>query len=471
MKCLIMSGILVVASIAATGAAAQDAAAVADEEGICLPVLYGWIGTPADAKQIKDIPVPDGFRTGRGGGCGGFIRADFLIRWHLRYGSEETVLQALDFIEQRDGATDALATRLDRSVNSGLVELAKEFREERREKDSRLDAAQPNALRAFIAQSPSVGKLREIDRDLALDLLDRIDLYLSAAETFASQRFAARARTMFTRYEVIEKRLLPTRDGSSAKLDPLISQALEYVQDSSSRFLTAMEIDLRLAVLDAQMSPDPATLDRARQVLKRHHQPAYANAPNVAFGGGDDFCDLRDENFLNEWERQVAEGCKDDDEFVNRAMAYGYADAMLAILTDANQRGFGKWDWEEYVVLREKELIQNSLPRDRVAGEHARVIMLKLAVADRHVAKVKTGANRDRNWSLETAWRLLAELVPLANPAENPLRFRQIAERAIAVDAEMRETDEVGDTRNTQLLAYYRLNLQNLDALAAGEVP
>jgi len=251
-------------------------------------------------------------------------------------------------------------------------------------------------------------------------------------------------------------------------LDPYVSSALEFVQDSSSGDLTSMEIQLRLAVLDAQLTPSPATFDSAREALKRRYRPAYANAPKEAFSGGDDFCDIYEERHLNDWEREISSACKSDNAFVPKAMAYGYADAMLAILTDSDQRAFGKWDWEDYVIIHQKDMIHNSGQRHYVTGDNDRVINLKLAVADRHFAKSKV--KEGGRWSYEEAWRLLAELSPLINPSENPVRFRKVAERAIAVDAMMQIEEKGWQEQHAQLLAYYRLNLQNLDKLAVGDV-
>jgi hypothetical protein len=404
-----------------------------------------------------------------GGGCGGPIHADFLVGWHLRYGSEDTVQKALRFIEKRDGASDAISDQLGRDLVDALAELDIELRVEDESEDSRLDVSQPDKLRSFIANAPSVTKLRSISGTLNSDLLDRINLYLSAAEIFGSKRLVARAREVFKQYEAIEKRLLPTRDGGDTDLDLFVSEALEYVQESSSRDLTSMEVDLRLAALEALLTPHAKTLDNAREAIKRRNRPAYANAPKNAFGGGDDFCDLYEERFLNDWEREIAKACKDDYAFVSKAMAYGYADAMLGILTGANQRAFGTWDWQDYVVLHQKDMVYNSGQRRYMTGANERVINLKLALVDQHISCTK--AKSDGRWSYEEAWRLLAELSPLINPAENPVRFRQIAERAIAVDAEMRREEEGWREQHAQLLAYYRLNLRNLDKLVTGQVP
>lgn len=471
MKLSIALAALLIVGNAPTAAAAQASAPVEEEGSICLPTLRVWRGTTDEIRQIRQTQVPESYKTGVGGGCGGPILAEFLVAWHLRYGNEDTVQQALRYIEKRDGAFAVISEQLGRDAADALAQLDKELQVEDAREDSRLDNSQPDKIQSFMANTPSVAKLSRIKDTLNLDLLDRINLYLSAAEIFGSKPLLANAREVFTRYDVIEKRLLPTRDGGNPNLDPFVSQALEHVQDSSSRSLTSMEIDLRLAVLEAQLTPSAETFDSAREALKRRHRPAYANAPKEAFGGGDDFCDLYEERFLNDWEREIAKACNEDYAFVPKAMAYGYADAMLAILTDSDQRAFGKWDWEDYVILHQKDMVYNSGQRRYLTGDNERVINLKLVLADRHFSYTKAKTKSDGRWSYEEAWRLLAELSSLVNPSENPVRFRQIAERAIAVDAAMQQEEKGWQEQHAPLLAYFRLNLLNLGKLAVGDVP
>jgi hypothetical protein len=469
MKLSIALAILLILTHAKTSAVAQAPSPPDEEEGqICILVAYGWNGSPTETKQIKEIPVPKSYKAKKGSACGGYVDASYLIRWHLRYGNEDTIQQALSFIEKRDRTSDAISAQLGRDLTSALLDLENEFEVEGEKENSRLDLSQPDRLRSFLANTPAVNKLALVKNTLNFDLLNRIDLYLSAAEIFQSNLFATKARNIFTQYQAIETRLLPMRDSGRPDLDPYVSSALEVVQDSSSRDLTSMEIELRLAVLEAQLTPSTQTFDSARETLKRRHKPAYANAPKEAFSGGDDFCDLYEERHRNDWEREIAKACKADYAFVPKSMAYGYADAMLAILTESDQRGFGKWGWEDYVILHQKDMIYNSGQRNYMTGDNERVINLKLAVVDRHFAKSK--AREGGRWSYEEAWRLLAELSSLINPAENPNRFRQIAERAIAVDAVMRNEDKGWQDKHAQLLAYYRLNLRNLDRLAIGDV-
>jgi hypothetical protein len=455
-------------------AGTQTSTSEKEDDTICLPTLRGWHGKTEDIRQIQQIPVPESYRTGVGGGCGGPIMADFLIAWHLRYGSEDTVQQAMAFIEKRDGAFDALFRRLDKDLSDALAKLNKEFEVEAKRKDSRLNASQPDKFQSFITKSDAADKLSLIKHTLDRNVLDRANLYLNAAEILQSKRLAARAREVFTLYEVIETRLLPKRTDGSSATGPFVSMALEYVEKSSnSGWLTSMEVELRLTVLEALLNPSAETAANAAEVLERHYQAAYAFAPEVVFSGGGEFCDLQEEHFSYDHEFEIAKACKNSHEFFNKVMAYGYADAMLAIVTGDNQRMVG-WDWQEYTAVTQKDMVDNSGQRRSLFGyndDYFRVINLKLALADKHFANSKAKVKGDGRWSYEEAWRLLSELSSLANPAKDPVRFRQIAERAIAVNAEMEKENEGWRTHNAPLLAYYRLNLQNLEKLTYGEIP
>ena len=123
----------------------------------------------------------------------------------MRYGDEDTVQQALSFIEKRDGTSDAISAKLDRDLTDALAALDKEFAAEDEKEDSRLDDSQSEKLRSYVANTPAVNKLRFVKNTLNFDFLNRIDLYLSTAEVFQSSRFATKARNIFTQYEGIEK--------------------------------------------------------------------------------------------------------------------------------------------------------------------------------------------------------------------------------------------------------------------------
>ncbi len=470
MQQLFVTGLLLSMTVFSSPAIAQTSAQPNDEdEGqICILVAYVWNGTPEDVQRIREQPVPESYKRHKGGACGGRADPSNLIGWHLRYGTETTVEQALRYIEGRDGSAEAMAAGLDRDLTKALTKLDEELNREREAENSRLDLSNPEKQRIFVVNMPSVNDLGGIKNTLNFNLLNNVNLYLSAAEVFKSRRLAAHARKRFASYRAIEEKLLPTRDGGKADMDVHASKALEYVQDSSSRNLTSLEIDLRLAVLEVTLDPSPEKLGEARQTIERRRKPVYANAPKEAFSGGDQFCDLNEERFRNDWEREIAAACKSDYAFVDKAMAYGYADAMLAILTDSEQRFFGMWDWEDYVILHQKDAIHDHEIQGSLAGPDERVVDLKLAVADRNFSKTKAGEKG--HWSYETAWQLLTELIPLANPAENPVRFRKIAERAIAVDDQMQKDDKGWGQRHAPLRAYFRLNLKNLDKLAGGMI-
>ncbi|MEQ1539824.1 MAG: hypothetical protein ABL928_12940, partial [Sphingorhabdus sp.] len=395
--------------------------------------------------------------------------------WHLRYGDEYTVEKALEFIEKRDGRVETLASKLEKEVEVNFLKLQDEieiqhnnyqleFEKNFPDIDS-VNDNEPKKMRLMIMNSPSVQNLIMIKRELNHDFIERINLYLTTSEIFRSKPLAVRAREILALRNSIESKMLPTRDGGNHDGDSDFELALEYVQDKgvSGRDLTFMEIDLRLSVIEAQLNSNAETLQNLKATLVRHHKPEFDQVRGHAFSGGDDFCDLGD------WQGAMSVACKNDSSFFSKAMAYGYADAMLAILTDNDQHAYGKLDWQEYGVLHQKHMIHNSGQRNYLSGDNERIINLKLALADRHFAKSK--AKETGRWSYEEAWQLLAELSLLVNPAENPVRFRQIAERAITVDAMMQNEEKGWQEQHAHLLAYYRLNLRNLDKLAIGDVP
>ena len=189
MKWLIVLTILFFASNLPSFAAAQNPASTEEEDSqVCLAIAYGWSGSSEDIKQIKEIPVPNSYKAQRGGDCGGYVDSRYLIAWHLRFGTENTVEQALRFFEKRDGESDTMAAKMDRDLTDALADLDKEFHIEDEKDDSRLDFSQLNKLRSFIQNTPSVSKLRLIKDTLNSNLLIRVNHYLSAAEIFGSPR-------------------------------------------------------------------------------------------------------------------------------------------------------------------------------------------------------------------------------------------------------------------------------------------
>lgn len=365
-----------------------------------------------------------------------------------------------------------MASKMDRSLADALNGLKKELKDAHATYDkavvkknsdaSALKKALETEIRFLTTSGPSFTKLRSIKDELNREFLNRINLYLTAAEVFRSDILVAKADRLFALHQAMQLRMLPVRLGGQTDKDEDFQNTLEYVEESSTYFLTPMEIDLRIAILQAQLAPSEKTFANARKAIERRYEPALANAPKVAFGGGDDFCDLYEDNFLNDWEREIAYACKYDDAFERKAFAYGYADAMFAILNDLSvPRRFGQWSWDDYVVLYRKSAIYGNSFGGYVSSPEDRVLNLTLALVDQK-------AGHDSN---EGAWDLLAELWSMVNPSQNPVRFRQIAERAILIGEELQKKDGGWDRRTAQIMAYYRLNLANLDRLATGQMP
>ena len=69
------------------------------ENMICSTYLRIWDGTKADVQNIQLHPVPDSFRdVVETTGCRNTHPSD-LIAWHRKYGSEETMVAALKYLE------------------------------------------------------------------------------------------------------------------------------------------------------------------------------------------------------------------------------------------------------------------------------------------------------------------------------------------------------------------------------------
>ncbi|MDE2596672.1 MAG: hypothetical protein KGL44_07340 [Sphingomonadales bacterium] len=470
---------LLLASLVPTILPAQTSHGLGEERAtICVPTLRIWTGTIQETGQIHQVPVPESFKTGSGGGCGGPVFAEFLVTWHLRFGDEGSVTDALNFIDARDGEPHAVAARIEREWAMAMAGLTREIERTRADYDNQMDKegsdpvtlnkAFEQRMRALLAGSPSVRRMTGLKDDLQRILLVRANLYLSAAEVFQSRSLAEEAQVIYALHQAIEGKMLPKRDGGTTIDENDIQQALEQIQDHSVPELTSMEIDLRLAVLRAQLYRTPEALSKVRTALDRRYKPAFANAPKVAFGGGDDFCDLRSESFLNDWEREIAAACKDDYAFFPKAMAYGYAESMLGILADSGRASsFGHWDWEDYVTLAQKDVVNGSELHGFILSPEDRVVALKLELADREFKN--SMAKTAGKWSLEQAWQYLLEISPMANPVQNPVRFRKIAQLALAVGVELQKQDEGWKQKTAPMMAYYRLNLGNLDKLVVGQ--
>lgn len=94
MKHALVFGLMAVLSVAAE---AQDTQL--PEDIVCTTHRYFWIGSDDDIKDISSTPVPKSFRQRvEGYGCRNTARSD-LIEWHRQYGSEDTLKEALSYLE------------------------------------------------------------------------------------------------------------------------------------------------------------------------------------------------------------------------------------------------------------------------------------------------------------------------------------------------------------------------------------
>ena len=71
-----------------------------EHDEICLSIAYIWSGSEIEKNEIEKDPVPDSFRKHfEQTGCSRFsLRETSLLDWHTRFGNDQTMKQAVDYI-------------------------------------------------------------------------------------------------------------------------------------------------------------------------------------------------------------------------------------------------------------------------------------------------------------------------------------------------------------------------------------
>lgn len=93
----------IAALVSSAPSSAKDAqpAGTEEEANICVLKLVLWTGSNDEIRAIRTEPVPKSYREGVQLCGGGFQNTD-LLDWHLHYGTADTALAALAFLEARD---------------------------------------------------------------------------------------------------------------------------------------------------------------------------------------------------------------------------------------------------------------------------------------------------------------------------------------------------------------------------------
>ena len=174
-------------------ALAQVASEEDDSAGVICVGGHRWQPTPEDSLKIESFPVPESFRLRfeSSGTCvrWGIRLDDGIVDWHLRFGSAQSVSNALGYIKDNSKDVPSPATYLPllrRSVAAALPDLKRAAA-----------LKQPPGLSysvryRFMEQSKPVARFRELLRARD-DHLFLARNYLRAAEEYTDPALLAKA--------------------------------------------------------------------------------------------------------------------------------------------------------------------------------------------------------------------------------------------------------------------------------------
>jgi hypothetical protein len=448
----------------ASGAQAQEA----DGDGSidCIAIATVWSGGSDDIAHIATIPVPQSYRDMYLGDiCTRFsLVTTSLIDWHLAFGNEASTTAAIAFFE-----ADSMGGK------PVIADLAPPLKAARR--DAQPDIVAAAALfhqedgwargRAFYNKSKAIDRLQSVINTVnTYDFL--ASQYLRAAEFYGSPTLFARAR-LYAR-PVLD--LLPTlRALGSADAKANLDHGSPLTGEDS-RDLVPGNLEVSMAIVSAGFSRDPKDLATAKAVLDSYYVPLYKVAADEAFNHSDEFCDIGDETNLADYSTACQNG-----NFTANASAWWRYRAQLDLLLGTDKEALPQsvgtairltgGNGAEYNKSAQRGLRSSDAANDPI-------IALHLASADALVrsARVKPGESSEKSrdtalQSLDAALEELVEAEPLAPASRTPGRFRQIATRFLAIQAESAalgapEHDSAIDRK----AAYFRAVLAALDGIA-----
>lgn len=455
----------IAAVVCAAPSAAQDAppAGAEEEANICLPTLRLWTGSIDEIRAIRTEPLPRSYREGQQS-CGGPLQNTDLVGWHLRYGTADTALAAIAFLEARDRDYRR------QTAENGRRMLPQVFAEFRRE----LAAAPPEKLATpemrnrFYESSAAVSRL-----ELAIGSAEATErpasAYFDVAETFGIgpvRRHLAAA--------VAEQVRAHARVLDAIEVSTLIAnerEALAFVLDRSGLADGLARNRFRLALLDADY---PA----AQKALADLQQPYFDDVLEYAFQGGRDFCDFPD------YVSQEAKDVCNSNWNSRRIVQYGYDKAHLALLRDNDTNPA-----EEIIEIYRIDRDGSGIWRSHFTRIDRRIVELYLAVAEARYREAGNPAHRgapsaprndfqlasDRQQGIVEALDGFIEAARKIDPALDPVAYRRAAERAIAVDDELRQLEKQYDLpcancRKPGPMSWIRLTLAHLNEIAEGRI-
>ncbi len=445
-----------IAVLALWAGTATPARAAEGDEPICIPIGRLWDGTAEEVRAIETIPVPESYSKGMQS-CGGPLWSEDLMRWHQRFGTEDTAWRAFDFILRRDGYLLEAARAAPGAIRQAMKRASLAIARATDAKDR--DATNQRILTELdAALHQPISKLGA-PMGLALQAIGE-------AETFRSARFRSLAAEQIAANEAnrAEIAALVTGPVSDPPAAASPSEVLARLLRDAGLDRSIDNARLRLAVFDAAQSLEPDAIARVDALVHKLRTPALNRIEDFAFGAGDDFCDLPD--YADE---AVKTACADDVSFERQAKTYFLLKASAALLHDNDMPA------EDFFRLYERDRKDNGDWETRWLGVDPRILSLKEAQAEMLLRK--SGLNADEEIAptadvYKTQWGLekLVEVTRMFSPADDVVRFRRIATRALQVDARIkaynRETGTGPFPEFDRAMAYFRVVLPQLGEIA-----
>ena len=502
--------LLAFALLAASGAAAQPPEPVEpppEEEGtVCLAVAHVWRGDNRDIARIREIPVPESFRSPfTAGGCTRFQLVEAsLIDWHLAFGDEVTTTAALGYL-----AADPLADPATPADHGRLVARAWRAAEPDLRAAWAISRDRPGKdwrdFRAALDRSPRVRRLRALIRGHARLPLPRpaISSRGRILPIAGLARPGSAAISRRSRRAPACSILPPGPDGFPEDLE--IGNALILRQHHPGEI---QDVAIRLAIMAARLSRDPADIDAAARLLDANFSPVLRLAAENAERQGD-FCDNGDSEDL----AAIRAVCREEGDFSRRFTRFWRNQAMVDLLMAADPDHYGErprgppsatsgasWapapadpaagrnhpnvqSFSFAISILERGRLESELNGTVYGGDEEDIVALYLARADLFAALAQRARRPNDPRAADAAADFLvgalgdlARAARLVEAARHPGRFRQIATRFLAlVDAyeadraRALEADYRGPNAGyARQAAYFRTVLAALDRMAVG---
>lgn len=336
-KCKVLLGLALVAiPLTASPVQAQDEVAENEEEGslICVAIGIRWSGTAAERQEIRTTPVPTSFLSIlNGGDCSSWqLMKTSLIDWHLRHGDEQSALAAVRFLENEfqgnlgPNFADSFVSAWQQAVADGQMLLDRQ----RVSEEDLTGASWHSAIEPELMRLGSVSELRE--------LAARLESAEFVAGEYTRSADALLSRALLEEAQRIHKPLsaithfIDEREALGG-LEAVLAR--RFQPDFRTDRLSTSVRDITLAVTEALLIRDEATIRKAHDVTQQYFNPGGETFPmpdlhtflDFAYEGDDEACIPDERNSREGYE----ERCEDDN-LEHFALIFWYQRARLELL-------------------------------------------------------------------------------------------------------------------------------------------